>query len=287
MRGEIEILNLPDVKNDSLEKYIKEINKFPVLSAEEEYKLAKRVQENNDIEAAKKLILSNLRFVVKIANEYRKLGFPLKDLIQEGNLGLLKAVKKFNPDKGCKKFISYAVWWIRAQIHEYILRNWSVVKLGTTQLQKKVFYKFSKIADEITGENYVEKIAEDYHVDKEKIIEIKNRFEHSDVSLDNEIDDNGKTFINFVETDYKNPEEEVIENEKEEILKKELWEALDVLNERERYIILNRYLTDNPKTLQEIGDEYGITRERVRQIEKRALEKIKKVLSPEVKALAA
>ena len=287
MRGEIEILNLPDVKNDSLEKYIKEINKFPVLSAEEEYKLAKRVQENNDIEAAKKLILSNLRFVVKIANEYRKLGFPLKDLIQEGNLGLLKAVKKFNPDKGCKKFISYAVWWIRAQIHEYILRNWSVVKLGTTQLQKKVFYKFSKIADEITGENYVEKIAEDYHVDKEKIIEIKNRFEHSDVSLDNEIDDNGKTFINFVETDYKNPEEEVIENEKEEILKKELWKALDVLNERERYIILNRYLTDNPKTLQEIGDEYGITRERVRQIEKRALEKIKKVLSPEVKALAA
>ncbi len=287
MRGEIEILNLPDVKNDSLEKYIKEINKFPVLSAEEEYKLAKRVQENNDIEAAKKLILSNLRFVVKIANEYRKLGFPLKDLIQEGNLGLLKAVKKFNPDKGCKKFISYAVWWIRAQIHEYILRNWSLVKLGTTQLQKKVFYKFSKIADEITGENYVEKIAEDYHVDKEKIIEIKNRFEHSDVSLDNEIDDNGKTFINFVETDYKNPEEEVIENEKEEILKKELWEALDVLNERERYIILNRYLTDNPKTLQEIGDEYGITRERVRQIEKRALEKIKKVLSPEVKALAA
>jgi len=287
MHAEVEILNLPEVKNDTLEKYIKEINKYPVLSAKEEYELAKRVQEKNDIEAAKKLILSNLRFVVKIANEYRKLGLPLKDLIQEGNIGLLKAVKKFNPDKGCKKFISYAVWWIRAQIHEYILRNWSLVKLGTTQLQKKIFYKFSKIADEIDGNEYIDQIAKDYHVDRDKIIEIKNRFEHSDVSLDNEIDDNGKTFINFVESPYKTPEEEAIEHEKEEILKKVLWKALDVLNERERYIIVNRYLTDNPKTLQEIGDEYGITRERVRQIEKRALEKIRKQLSPEIKELAA
>ncbi len=283
----IKKIELPELKNDSLERYINQINKFPVLSAEEEYELAKRIQENNDIEAAKKLILANLRFVVKIANEYKKLGFPLKDLIQEGNLGLLKAVKKFNPDKGCKKFISYAVWWIRAQIHEYILRTWSLVKLGTTQLQKKIFYKFSKIADEVDGDIVIDQIAEDYNVDKDKIIEIKNRFEHSDVSLDNEIDDNGKTFINFVETSYKTPEEEAIENEKEEILKKELWKALDVLNEREKYIILNRYLTDNPKTLQEIGDEFGITRERVRQIEKRALEKIKKHLPLEISLLAA
>ena len=285
--AEIKTLNLPELKNDSLEKYIQQINRFPVLTAEEEYELAKRIREKNDIEAAKKLILSNLRFVVKIANEYRKLGFPLKDLIQEGNLGLLKAVKKFNPDKGCKKFISYAVWWIRAQIHEYILRSWSLVKLGTTQLQKKIFYKFSKVADEIEGDNFIEQIADDYNVEKDKIIEIKNRFEHNDVSLDNEIDDNGKTFLSFIESDYKTPEEEAIENEKEQILKTELWKALDVLNEREKYIIMNRYLTEEPKTLQEIGDEFGITRERVRQIEKRALEKIRKQLPKEIELLAA
>ena len=285
--GELKNINLPDINHESLDKYIQQINKFPVLTAEEEYELAKRVREKNDIEAAKKLVLSNLRFVVKIANEYRKLGFPLKDLIQEGNLGLLKAVKKFNPEKGCKKFISYAVWWIRAQIHEYILRTWSLVKLGTTQLQKKIFYKFSKVADEIEGENFIEQIADDYNVDKDKIIEIKNRFEHNDVSLDNEIDDNGKTFLNFVESTYMTPEEEAIENEKEQILKRELWKALDVLNEREKYIIMNRYLTEEPKTLQEIGDEFGITRERVRQIEKRALEKIKKQLPEGIELLAA
>ncbi len=285
--GELKNINLPDINHESLDKYIQQINKFPVLTAEEEYELAKRVREKNDIEAAKKLVLSNLRFVVKIANEYRKLGFPLKDLIQEGNLGLLKAVKKFNPEKGCKKFISYAVWWIRAQIHEYILRTWSLVKLGTTQLQKKIFYKFSKVADEIEGENFIEQIADDYNVDRDKIIEIKNRFEHNDVSLDNEIDDNGKTFLNFVESTYMTPEEEAIENEKEQILKRELWKALDVLNEREKYIIMNRYLTEEPKTLQEIGDEFGITRERVRQIEKRALEKIKKQLPEGIELLAA
>ncbi len=285
--GEVKNINLPDINHESLDKYIQQINKFPVLSAEEEYELAKRVREKNDIEAAKKLVLSNLRFVVKIANEYKKLGFPLKDLIQEGNLGLLKAVKKFNPEKGCKKFISYAVWWIRAQIHEYILRTWSLVKLGTTQLQKKIFYKFSKVVDEIEGENFIEQIADDYNVDKDKIIEIKNRFEHNDVSLDNEIDDNGKTFLNFVESSYMSPEEEAIENEKEQILKRELWKALDGLNEREKYIIMNRYLTEEPKTLQEIGDEFGITRERVRQIEKRALEKIKKQLPEDIALLAA
>ncbi len=285
--GELKNINLPDINHESLDKYIQQINKFPVLTAEEEYELAKRVREKNDIEAAKKLVLSNLRFVVKIANEYKKLGFPLKDLIQEGNLGLLKAVKKFNPEKGCKKFISYAVWWIRAQIHEYILRTWSLVKLGTTQLQKKIFYKFSKVADEIEGENFIEQIADDYNVDRDKIIEIKNRFEHNDVSLDNEIDDNGKTFLNFVESTYMTPEEEAIENEKEQILKRELWKALDVLNEREKYIIMNRYLTEEPKTLQEIGDEFGITRERVRQIEKRALEKIKKQLPEGIELLAA
>ena len=285
--AEVKAMNLPELKYDSIDRYIEQINKFPVLSPEEEYELAKRVRENNDIEAAKKLVLANLRFVVKIANEYRKLGFPLKDLIQEGNLGLLKAVKKFDPDKGCRKFISYAVWWIRAQIHEYILRTWSMVKLGTTQLQKKIFYKFSKVVDAIEGEHFIEQIADDYNVDKEKIIEIKNRFENNDVSLDNEIDDNGKTFINFIESNYKSPEEEAIENEKEEILKEKLWSALDVLNDRERYIIINRYLTEEPKTLQEIGDEFGITRERVRQIEKRALEKIKKQLPPELQLLAA
>ncbi len=280
--------NLPVLKND-ISSYISKIEKFPTLSAEEEYELIKKYHNEGDIEAAQKLVISNLRFVVKVANEYKKFGFPLTDLIQEGNLGLMKAIKNYDPDKGCKKFISYAVWWIRAQIHEFIMKSWSMVKIGTTQLQKKLFYKFSNL-DKDLEENgvFAKQLADEFHVTEDKIIEIKNRFENSDVSLDTKIkDEEGSTFINLVPSHYQSPDEFAIENEKEDILHDKLYEALKVLNEREKYIILNRYLSDEPKTLQEIGDEFNITRERVRQIEKRALGKMKKVLPEELKYLAA
>ena len=280
--------NLPAIKND-ISSYISKIENIPTLTAEEEHKLIKKYHENNDIEAVQKLIISNLRFVVKVAYEYKKFGFPLTDLIQEGNLGLMKAIKNYNPEKGCKKFISYAVWWIRAQIHEYIMKSWSMVKIGTTQLQKKLFYKFSNL-DKDLEENgvFAKQLAEEFHVTEDKIIEIKNRFENSDVSLDSKIkDEEGNSFINMVPSHYQAPDEFVMENEKEDILHEKLYNALDVLNEREKYIILNRYLSDEPKTLQEIGDEFNITRERVRQIEKRALNKMKKVLPEELKYLAA
>ncbi len=279
---------LPTVKND-IDKYVAKIEKFPLLTAKEEEELIHKYKNENNIEAAQRLVLCNLRFVLKVANEYRKFGFPLKDLIQEGNLGLMKAVKLFEPEKGCKKFISYAVWWIRAQIHEYIMRSWSMVKIGTTQLQKKLFYKFSNIEKDLEENGtYTKQLAKEFNVSEEKIIELKNRMEQSDVSLDTKIKDSeGSSFITLVESRYQSPEEEAIDKEKEEIFKKELQKAVNNLNEREKYIISERYLSPNPKTLQELGEELNVTRERIRQIEKRALEKMKKDLPDEIERLVA
>ena len=201
----------------------------------------------------------------------------------------MKAVKLFEPEKGCKKFISYAVWWIRAQIHEYIMRSWSMVKIGTTQLQKKLFYKFSNIEKDLEENGtYTKQLAKEFNVSEEKIIELKNRMEQSDVSLDTKIKDSeGSSFITLVESRYQSPEEEAIDKEKEEIFKKELQKAVNNLNEREKYIISERYLSPNPKTLQELGEELNVTRERIRQIEKRALEKMKKDLPDEIERLVA
>ncbi len=280
--------NFPVVA-DNIDSYICRIEKFNLLSAEEEAILIGKYHQENNIEAAQKLVLSNLRFVVKIANEYKRFGFPLRDLIQEGNLGLMKAVKNFDPAKGCKKFISYAVWWIRAQIHEFIIRSWSLVKIGTTQLQKKLFYKFSNIDKDIDNEGVLTReLAEEFNVTEDKILELKNRLENSDVSLDSKLtDDEGSSFLNFIESDYLSPEDVVIENEKEEILKDKLYIALNVLNTKEKEIISERYLSESPKTLEEIGDQYKITRERVRQIEKKALLKMQKVLDNDLKLLVA
>jgi RNA polymerase sigma-32 factor len=280
--------SFPAVQNN-IDSYIAKIEKFPLLSAEEEKKLITKFKKDNDIEAAQKLILANLRFVVKVANEYKKFGFPLKDLIQEGNLGLMKALQHFDPEKGCNKFISYAVWWIRAQIHEYIMRSWSLVKIGTTQLQKKLFYKFSDIEKDLEGDGeYTKQLANDYNVSEDKILELKNRMEQNDLSLDTKInDDNSSSFLALMESHYPTPEDEAIENEKDVIFKKELSKALEVLNDREKYIVYHRYLNENPKTLQELGDELNVTRERIRQIEKRALEKMKKALPDELEILVA
>ena len=276
------IPNLPVVKN-SLETYLIQINQFPLLTQEEEFQLAVRYRKNNDIEAAQKLITSNLRFVVKVAFEYKSYGVKLLDLIQEGNIGLMMAVKKFNPYKGYR-FISYAIWWIRAYIQNFIIKTWSLVKIGTTQAQKKLFYKIGKVrkALESNGENEkkYEILAKDLDVTKEDIIDMEQRMAARDLSLDAPFDDGQElTHLDLLREDSPNQEEAFAEEEEKKIREREVQMAMKRLNEKEVYIIKNRIMSDEPLTLQQIGDHLKLSRERVRQIESEALKKLKKEFS--------
>lgn len=274
--------NLPVVKN-SLESYLVQINQFPLLTQEEEFQLAVRYRKNNDIEAAQKLITSNLRFVVKVAFEYKSYGVKLLDIIQEGNIGLMMAVKKFNPYKGYR-FISYAIWWIRAYIQNFIIKTWSLVKIGTTQAQKKLFYKIGKVrkALESNGENEkrYELLAKDLDVTKEDIIDMEQRMAARDLSLDAPFDDGQElTHLDLLREDSPNQEEAFAEEEEKKIREREVQNAIKRLNEKEVYIIKNRIMSDEPLTLQQIGDHLKLSRERVRQIESEALKKLKKEFS--------
>jgi len=276
------IPNLPVVKN-SLETYLIQINQFPLLTQEEEFQLAVKYRKNNDIEAAQKLITSNLRFVVKVAFEYKSYGVKLLDLIQEGNIGLMMAVKKFDPHKGYR-FISYAIWWIRAYIQNFIIKTWSLVKIGTTQAQKKLFYKIGKVrkALESNGENEkkYEILAKDLDVTKEDIIDMEQRMAARDLSLDAPFDDGQElTHLDLLREDSPNQEEAFAEEEEKKIREREVQMAMKRLNEKEVYIIKNRIMSDEPLTLQQIGDHLKLSRERVRQIESEALKKLKKEFS--------
>jgi RNA polymerase sigma-32 factor len=276
------IPHLPVVKN-SLETYLIQINQFPLLTQEEEFRLAVRYRKNNDIEAAQKLITSNLRFVVKVAFEYKSYGVKLQDLIQEGNIGLMMAVKKFDPHKGYR-FISYAIWWIRAYIQNFIIKTWSLVKIGTTQTQKKLFYKIGKVrkALESNGENEkkYEILAKDLDVTKEDIIDMEQRMAARDLSLDAPFDDGQElTHLDLLREDSPNQEEAFAEEEEKKIREREVQNAMKRLNEKEVYIIKNRVMSDEPLTLQQIGDHLKLSRERVRQIESEALKKLKKEFS--------
>jgi RNA polymerase sigma-32 factor len=274
-------LKLPAVTG-TLDLYINEINRFPLLTPEEEFKLAVRLKKYNDMEAAEKLIVSNLRFVVKIAHEYRNYGFKLADLIQEGNIGLIHAVKKFDPYKGYR-LISYAVWWIRAYIQNYLIKSWSIVKIGTTQAQRKLFFKLSQAKKQLesiskTKPEFAE-IASSLGVKGSEVAEMDLRMGSRDVSLHEYIGDDGEnSHIDFLAFDGENQEVSLIKNEERGLVKDNITAALTTLNEREKYIILNRVMADNPETLQEIGDKYNITRERARQIEKQALKKVQLAL---------
>jgi RNA polymerase sigma-32 factor len=277
------ISNLPVVKN-SLESYLVQINRFALLTPEEEFKLAVRYRKHNDIEAAQKLITSNLRFVVKVAFEYKSYGVKLLDLIQEGNIGLMMAVKKFNPYKGYR-FISYAIWWIRAYIQNFIIKTWSLVKIGTTQAQKKLFYKIGKVrkaleSDQDSEKKY-EKLADDLEVAKEDIIEMEQRMSSRDLSLDAPFDEGHElTHLDLLQEDSPNQEEIFAQEEEKGIREREIEKAMKRLNEKEIYVIKNRIMSDSPLTLQEIGDHLRLSRERVRQIESEALKKLKKEISP-------
>jgi len=274
--------NLPVVKN-SLEIYLLQINQFPLLTQEEEYKLAEKYRKYNDIEAAQKLITSNLRFVVKIAFEYKSYKVILQDLIQEGNIGLMMAVKKFNPYKGYR-FISYAIWWIRAYIQNFIIKTWSLVKIGTTQAQKKLFYKIGKIRKALESDGPNEKkyelLAKDLDVTKEDILEMEQRMSSRDLSLDTPFDEGQElTHLELLKEDSPNQEEAIAQEEEKRVREREVQNAMKRLNEKEAYVIKNRIMADEPLTLQQIGNTLKLSRERVRQIESEALKKLKKEFS--------
>jgi len=273
---------LPVVKN-SLESYLTQINQFPLLTPEEEFTLATRYRKNNDIEAAHKLITANLRFVVKVAFEYKSYGVKLLDLIQEGNIGLMMAVKKFDPYKGYR-FISYAIWWIRAYIQNFIIKTWSLVKIGTTQAQKKLFYKIGKVRkvleSDLEDEKRYEHLARDLDVAKEDIVEMEQRMAARDLSLDTPFDeDHELTPLELLQEGSANQEEALIAEQEKRVLEAEVLDAMKRLNEKEAFVIKNRIMADSPLTLQEIGDQLKLSRERVRQIEGEALKKLRKEMS--------
>ena len=274
--------NLPVVKN-SLESYLLQINQFPLLTQEEEFQLAVRYRKYNDIEAVQKLITSNLKFVVKVAFEYKAYGIKLLDLIQEGNIGLMMAVKKFDPYKGYR-LISYAIWWIRAYIQNFIIKTWSLVKIGTTQAQKKLFFKIGKVRKALESnegnEKKYELLAKDLSVAKEDIIEMEQRMSSRDFSLDAPFDEGHElTHLDLLQEDSPNQEEALAREEEKKIQEREVLNAMKRLNEKEIYVIKNRVMADSPLTLQEIGDHLKLSRERVRQIESEALKKLKKEFS--------
>jgi RNA polymerase sigma-32 factor len=270
------------IVSDNMSRYLAEIRRFPILSAEEEYRLAVKLYEEQDLTAAQTLITANLRFVVKVAGEYRAYGMKMLDLIQEGNVGLMMAVRKFNPYKGFR-LISYAVWWIRAYIQNYIISTWSLLKIGTTQAQRKLFFKLNQAKNAIKnmlGEDDVPAASQALDVKESEIVEMEQRM-RGDYSLDSE-NGNGEgfTLLESLADDRMNQEEILAENQEAALLEREISNIMTRLNEKERFVIENRVTAEEPMTLQEIADHFSISRERVRQIEEGALKKMKSFLSP-------
>lgn len=282
-------MNLPVVA-DSLSLYLAEIRRFPLLDAEEEKSLAISFYEDKDITAAHRLITSNLRFVVKICAEYRTYGMKMLDLIQEGNIGLMMAVRKFNPYKGIR-LISYAVWWIRAYIQNFIISNWSLLKIGTTQAQKKLFFKLNQAKSAIRnmiGHDGLHEAALLLDVKEAEVMEMEQRM-RGEYSLDAELEPGaGITMLDSLPDERRNQEELLADSQEAANLQREIGRAMEKLNDKERYIIEQRVAADDPLTLQEIADHFSISRERVRQIEEGARKKLRNILSPVVlEAIAA
>jgi RNA polymerase sigma-32 factor len=270
--------NLP-VPTNSLDLYLTQINKFPLLNPEEEFDLACLFKERNGVQAAHRLITSNLRFVVKVALEYKSYGVKILDLIQEGNIGLMMAVKKFDPHRGYR-LISYAIWWIRAYIQNFILKSWSLVKIGTTQAQKKLFYSLGKAKRIVSGQGHDEEnvqiLAKALNVKDHDVIEMERRMSLRDFSLDCAIDeDRQTTHLDMLADERPNQEELVCERQEEDHRKREIHRALECLSSKEKYVIEKRIMTHDPATLQEIGNSLDLSRERIRQIETQALSKLK------------
>ena len=267
-----------------LSRYLSEIRKFPMLAKDEEFMLAKRWQEHEDPEAAHRLVTSHLRLVAKIAMGYRGYGLPIGEVISEGNVGLMQAVKKFDPDKGFR-LATYAMWWIRASIQEYILRSWSLVKMGTTAAQKKLFFNLRKAKSEISAlqegdlhPDQVSTIATKLGVLDEEVISMNRRLSGGDASLNAPMRADGESeWQDWLADDDTPSQETVIADTQEKNIRMSLLEeAMTELSDRERHILTERRLRDEPTTLEDLASQYGVSRERVRQIEVRAFEKLQK-----------
>jgi RNA polymerase sigma-32 factor len=277
---------IPTGGEAGLNRYLSEIKKFPILSPEEEYMLAKRWTEHQDTEAAAKLVNSHLRLVAKIAMGYRGYGLPVSELISEGNIGLMQGVKKFEPERGFR-LATYAMWWIRASIQEFILRSWSLVKMGTTAAQKKLFFNLRRMKNQIEAfedgdlkPEDVTKIATDLGVSEDDVVSMNRRMAMGgDTSLNVPLREEGDGQWQdwLVDTDPLQ-DERVADAEESKVRHELLLEAMKSLNDREKHILTERRLTDDPKTLEELSQVYDVSRERIRQIEVRAFEKLQKAL---------
>ena len=275
--------NLPALSDENgLASYLAQIKKFPMLAAEEEYMLAKNWQSTGNIKSAEKLVTSHLRLVAKIAMGYKGYGLPINEMISEGNVGLMQAVKKFEPEKGFR-LATYAMWWIKASIQEYILRSWSLVKIGTTTAQKKLFFNLKKIKNQIAPRSegdlrkeHVEDIAKRLSVSESEVVSMNRRLSGKEQSLNAPIGEDGDEWQDWVVDNEMDHELKIAQSEEMEQRKDLLTDAIKVLNEREKNILNSRRLTDNPVTLDELSKKYKISRERVRQIENKAFEKLQK-----------
>ena len=284
MSAKSRISNLPVLRSEGgLSLYLTQIKKFPMLDAEEEYMLAKNWRERGSLKSAHKLVTSHLRLVAKIAMGYRGYGLPVSELISEGNIGLMQAVKKFDPDKGFR-LATYAMWWIKAGIQEYVLRSWSLVKIGTTAAQKKLFFNLKKLKQQIAPRQegdlkneQVEEISDRLGVKSEEVVSMNRRMMGNEKSLNEPIKSGEKGEWQDWVVD-KNLDQELSISQKQELDEKKslLYEAMKVLNEREKKIIEERKLANEPKTLEELSKKYKVSRERIRQIEIKAFEKLQK-----------
>ena len=275
--------NLPALTNEGgLSAYLEQIKKFPMLAAEEEYMLAKNWKTTGNVKAAERLVTSHLRLVAKIAMGYKGYGLPVNEMISEGNVGLMQAVKKFEPEKGFR-LATYAMWWIKASIQEYILRSWSLVKIGTTTAQKKLFFNLKKIKNQIAPQTegdlrneQVNEIANKLDVSKEEVVSMNRRLSGKEFSLNDQVGEDGDEWQDWLvdkelDHDLKFAHQEEMEQRKD-LLKN----SIKVLNDREREILYSRRLNDDPTTLEDLSKKYKISRERVRQIENKAFEKLQK-----------
>ncbi len=264
----------------SLDSYVQSVNKIPLLSLEEEQALAKRFRESDDLEAARQLVLSHLRFVVRVARGYSGYGLAQSDLIQEGNIGLMKAVKRFDPDVGVR-LVSFAVHWVRAEMHEFILRNWRIVKVATTKSQRKLFFNLRSAKKRLgwLNQEEVNAVAEDLGVSPADVVKMEQRLSAHDASFDGPLSDDSETDgfapAGYLENSEMNPEQTAESRQTEELEKQGLYSALEELDERSQNIIKSRWLAEKKVTLHELAAEYGVSAERIRQLEQNAMKKMK------------
>ena len=275
--------NLPALSNEGgLSAYLAQIKKFPMLAAEEEYMLAKNWKTTGNVKAAEKLVTSHLRLVAKIAMGYKGYGLPVNEMISEGNMGLMKAVKKFEPEKGFR-LATYAMWWIRASIQEYVLRSWSLVKIGTTTAQKKLFFNLKKIKNQISPstegdlrDEHVSEIANKLNVDEKEVVSMNRRLAGKEHSLNAPVGEDGDEWQDWLVDKKLDQELKFAQNEEMEQRKDLLADSIKILNEREKEILYARKLNDEQITLEVLSKKYKISRERIRQIENKAFEKLQK-----------